>query len=153
MKILFKILFFPVRLLWRATAPRRFPHGRPFDMRHPLVIDGDTLHHDGRKIRIWGIDAPEMGEAGGAAAKGRLESLLSRRQVHAVPRDTDVYGRIVAQLFCGRGDIGQAMVASGYAISRNRAYDRDEKRARKAKAGLWKRGGIADPAIHRRAAA
>lgn len=151
MRLVFRILTWPVRLLWRATMPRRFPHGKPFDMRAPAIIDGDTVFHDGQRIRIWGIDAPEMSQSGGQAAKERLAQLCHRRHIHVVPRDTDVYGRTVAQLFCGRGDIGAAMVESGYAVSAGRTYAKMERKACRRKAGLWRGGPIADPAAHRRA--
>lgn len=151
MRIAFRILTWPIRLLWRATMPRRFPHGRPFDMRAPVIIDGDTVFHDGRRIRIWGIDAPEMSQPDGQAAKERLIRLCHRRHIHVVPRDTDIYGRTVAQLYCGRGDIGAAMVASGFAASASRAYAKIESKACRRKAGLWQSGPIPDPAAHRRA--
>lgn len=150
LRLLLKLPVLPVVLIWRATAPRTYPHGRPFDIRGPLVIDGDTLFHDGRKIRIWGIDAPEIGEASGPLAKRQLERLIAARSLHVVPRAHDVYGRLVAQVLAGRGDIGQQMVASGFALSRNAKYDKDEDCARRAATGLWREGGIADPAIWRK---
>lgn len=150
LRLLLKLSVLPLILIWRATAPRTYPHGRPFDIRGPLVIDGDTLFHDGRKIRIWGIDAPEIGEASGPLAKRQLERLIAARSLHVVPRAHDVYGRLVAQVLAGRGDIGQQMVASGFALSRDAKYDKDEGCARRAATGLWREGGIADPAIWRK---
>ena len=153
MRTILFILFLPLRLFWRLTMPRSFPHGKPFNMRDPLVIDGDSLWHEGRRIRIWGIDAPEIDQPGGQAAKAQLARLCRMRRIHVVPRDTDVYGRIVAQLYYGRGDIGQQMVASGYALARTRRYSRDERRAKRRPTGLWDGGCIEDPAGHRRRAA
>lgn len=151
-KTILRLLAWPFRLLWRLTAQTSWPAGAPFNLRKPLVIDGDTLFHDGRKIRIWGIDAPEIGTAHGPAAKAHLDHLVKMRNIHVVPRDIDAYGRIVAQLFCGRGDIGRSMVEDGYAISRTRDYAGDERKARRKKLGLWARGGISDPAEDRRRA-
>lgn len=150
MRLLLLLLLLPFKIVWRLTTPRRFPHGRPFEMRNPLIIDGDTLWHEGVKIRIWGIDAPEMSQRGGPAAKGQLARLCERRRIYVVPCDTDVYGRTVARLYYGRGDIGQQMVASGYAVACAQGYARDEKRATRRKAGLWAKGRISNPAAHRR---
>lgn len=150
LRFLLKLPVLPLILIWRATAPRTYPHGRPFDIRGPLVIDGDTLFHDGRKIRIWGINAPEIGEASGPLAKRQLERLIAARSLHVVPRAHDVYGRLVAQVLAGRGDIGQQMVASGFALSRDAKYDKDESCARRAAAGLWRHGGISDPGTWRK---
>ena len=152
-KILFKIVAFPIALIWCATKPRHFPHGRPFKVRMPLIIDGDTFWHQGRRYRIWGIDAPEMGEANGAAAKQHLERLANQRDLNIIPRDTDVYGRVVVQVFCGRRDIGEAMVEDGFALSRNNAYPFQAVRAAKKKRGLLRYGPISDPAAYRSRAA
>lgn len=149
MRSALRILFWPARLLWWVTKPRHFPHGQPFDIRTPAVIDGDTLIHNGRRIRIWGIDAPEMSQPGGRAAKDNLIALCYRRHIHVVPRGTDVYGRMVAQLFSGRGDIGAAMVEGGFARASGGHYAKNERKARRAARGLWCEGMIEDPAIYR----
>lgn len=45
------------------------------------VIDGDTIRlAGGEKVRIAGLDAPELGEKGGQAAKKRLQQLLPKGQ-------------------------------------------------------------------------
>lgn len=147
--LLLRLLIWPIRMLWRATMPRSYPHGKPFYMSNPLVIDGDTVWFEGRKIRLWGMDAPEMGQRHGAAAKAELQRLLDFRRIYVIPMDTDKYGRIVAQIHCGRGDIGQTMVRRGYAVGWNGAYARDEKKARRRRRGLWRRGGISSPAAYR----
>ncbi|MEP3667015.1 MAG: thermonuclease family protein [Roseibium sp.] len=148
-KLIFRALSWPFRLIWRLTEQKVYPAGKPFNMREPLVIDGDTLYHDGIKIRVWGIDAPEMSEPTGPAAKAYMKKLVRYRNIYVVPRDVDKYGRIVAELFCGRGDLGRSMVEDGYALSWGNRYPREEKRARRKKLGLWKFGPITDPALAR----
>lgn len=147
--LLLRLLSWPIRILWRATMPRRHHHGKPFYMTNPLVIDGDTLWFEGRKIRIWGIDAPEMGQRQGPAAKAELQRLMTFRRMFVIPTDTDKYGRLVAQIHCGRGDIGQSMVRHGYAVGWSGAYARDEKKARRRRRGLWGKGGIPSPVAFR----
>ncbi len=36
------------------------------------VVDGDTIKHEGRNYRLWGIDAPERGDPYGQASGGVL---------------------------------------------------------------------------------
>lgn len=144
MRSLFRLLTYPFRLLWRMTADGQSPAGASFMIRNPLVIDGDTIWTDGLKIRIWGIDAPEMAQGEGQASKHALAALCANRNILVSPIDRDVYGRLVARLYYGRGDIGQQMVAGGRAISVCREYAGDERLARKARAGFWRNGGIGE---------
>ena len=113
------------------------------------VIDGDTLEIAGRRIRIFGIDAPEQDqtcERGGGgtwycgAEATRLLNRIARSQiVECRVRATDFYGRLVAHCSVGDEDLGRAMVRSGFAISssRNREYASEENDARAGRLGIW----------------
>lgn len=81
------------------------------------VIDGDTLRRPGApNVRLWGIDAPELGEARGPAARDALRALVEGRPLACDPLDVDRYGRDVARCFLPDGtDIACAMVALGHA--------------------------------------
>ncbi|MGR3421462.1 MAG: thermonuclease family protein [Paracoccus sp. (in: a-proteobacteria)] len=82
------------------------------------VVDGDTFWVSGQRtrIRVWGLDAPEVGRAGGSAAMAQLAGLAYGRSVQCRMRDVDRYGRIVGQCWLPDGrDIGAAMIASGTA--------------------------------------
>ncbi|WP_187794812.1 thermonuclease family protein [Paracoccus amoyensis] len=82
------------------------------------VVDGDTFWISGQRtrIRVWGLDAPEIGRAGGSAATAQLSGLVSGRSVQCRLRDVDRYGRIVGQCWLPDGrDIAAAMIASGTA--------------------------------------
>jgi len=66
------------------------------------VIDGDTIEIDEERIRLWGIDAPELSqfctEDGtrypcGLDASQALRKRIDRQPVSCVRRDTDRYGR------------------------------------------------------------
>ena len=63
------------------------------------VIDGDTLEIHGRRIRLWGVDAPESsqlcrGEDSsqyrcGAQAANDLDAFIARRPVNCSPVSFD----------------------------------------------------------------
>lgn len=116
------------------------------------VIDGDTIYTSGRSYRIHGIDAPEMTQPGGEAAKAHLSRLIQGRHVSVEFTDTDKYGRPVVRLFSKDGDIGRCMVEDGYARAYfHEDYRRHELQAIRHKRGLWAaKGGMVNPAKYRR---
>lgn len=82
------------------------------------IIDGDTFTLSGtsRRIRIWGLDAPERDEWGGSSATSTLRSLIAGKTITCAVRDMDRYGRIVGQCFLPDGrDIAAEMIRSGVA--------------------------------------
>ena len=68
------------------------------------ITDGDTIKHNGRAYRLWGIDAPEGkqtcadGWPAGSLATTRLQALIAGRNIICEEKDRDQYGRIVAIL-------------------------------------------------------
>lgn len=94
------------------------PSIHDFSGRVTQTVDGDTFRINSRSvsIRIWGLDAPETDEAGGAAATAALARLISGQDLRCRQRDIDRYGRIVGQCMLPNGrDITAAMIASGTA--------------------------------------
>lgn len=88
------------------------------------VIDGDTFSYGGQRIRIAGIDAPEihpprcMQEARlGLAATERLRQLLSSGVVTISGSGRDKYGRELRQVSVNGVDVAQWMIAAGLASS------------------------------------
>lgn len=82
------------------------------------VIDGDTftLQDESRRIRVWGLDAPEWNRPGGSDATVTMRQLVGGKNLHCNPRDIDRYGRIVAQCFLPDGrDIAAVMIRAGVA--------------------------------------
>lgn len=82
------------------------------------VLDGDTftLRGESRRIRIWGLDAPERNEAGGSFATATLRALISGERLQCVVLDVDRYGRLVAQCLLPSGhDIAAEMIRAGAA--------------------------------------
>ena len=91
------------------------------------VLDGDTftLKGESRRIRVWGLDAPEWNHRGGPAATSILRSLISGKRLRCAILDIDRYGRLVAQCLLADGrDIAAEMIRSGAAVEFCR-YSRD----------------------------
>ena len=119
------------------------------------VVDGDTVIIRRHRVRLHGIDAPEMDQRGGAAARAHLSALIAGRPVTVIPIDVDIHGRTVARIEAAGTDLCRAMVADGFAIAYRRystAYVADERAAREGRRGLWAEcafTGIESPAAHR----
>lgn len=82
------------------------------------MLDGDTftLKGESRRIRIWGLDAPEWNHQGGSEATSTLRSLISGKRLQCAVLDIDRYGRLVAQCQLPDGrDIAEEMIRSGAA--------------------------------------
>lgn len=110
------------------------------------VVDGDSLVVDGERVRLDGIDAPELhqtcGAPGrewpcGARAKAALEAVVAPGAVSCRPVDEDRYGRAVAICGVEKDDLGARQVAEGWALATGLAYQREEARARAAGKGIW----------------
>jgi endonuclease YncB( thermonuclease family) len=126
------------------------------------VIDGDSIRDGKRRIRLYGIDAPELRQqcrdgAGrayrcGDAAREALETLIGKHEIGCRVVESDRYGREVARCQVDSVQINREMVKSGWAV----AYDRHsleymiaEAAARRARAGLWQ-GSFQRPQDYRR---
>ena len=83
------------------------------------IVDGDTFYLQGLpdRVRVWGIDAPELDEEGGRASTGYLATLIGSRPLTCHLRGKDRYGRHVAlcNLPDGR-DIAAEMIRAGHAV-------------------------------------
>ncbi len=104
------------------------PPGAAFSCRSVKVTDGDTLRCDGKRVRLAGIDAPELP---GHCRKGRdctpgdpyastdnLEMLVATGPVVCAQSDIDVYGRIVARCTSGGTDLSCQQIEDGHAVRR-----------------------------------
>ena len=122
------------------------------------VSDGDSLRSGDLRIRLFGIDAPELKQlcadqngilwGCGAAAQHQLIALITEnKELQCNLRDVDRYGRLIMQCFKGSIDIGAAMVQSGYALAYRHfsdLYVADEEQAKTALKGVW-RGAFSPP--------
>jgi micrococcal nuclease len=66
------------------------------------------------RIRLRGIDTPELQEPGGQAARQRLEQLLRQGPVRIVPYGQDIYGRTVADVFVDGRNVAEVLRNEGY---------------------------------------
>lgn len=78
------------------------------------TIDGDTLRMGQERIRLRGIDTPELTEPRGQEARQRLEQLLKEGPIRIVPHGQDVYGRTVADVFVNGRNIAEVLKQEGY---------------------------------------
>jgi micrococcal nuclease len=129
-----------------------------FRARLHSVQDGDSftvLDQLGKRerVRLSGIDAPELEQAGGPQAKAALESLLIAPELVIEPRKRDPFGRWVARVYLERGDqplrdVARTQLLAGHAWVFNRytkeqpgrevREDRQaEEQARTKMRGLW----------------
>jgi len=111
----------------------------------PRAVDGDTLAFEGRRVRLAGIDAPELRQtcrradgdyACGQVSRRYLENLLGAGQTECRGNEEDRYGRLLVRCVSATTDINSAMVRAGWAVSYG-GYHLEELAARDAHAGLW----------------
>lgn len=81
------------------------------------VVDGDTITVAQTRLRLFGVDAPELDHPYGQKAKWALVSLCKGRTVEARIIEQDAHGRYVARCFLDDGrDLSAEMVKLGLAI-------------------------------------
>ena len=113
------------------------------------IVDGDTIHLNGKKIRFSGIDTPELkqtcikdGENNscGLTAKQILIDKIAKNKVKCIKEGKDRYKRILAECFVNNESLSRYLVRSGYAFA-YRKYSKkfiiDEDYARSNKLGMW----------------
>ena len=128
----------------------------------PRIIDGDTVEVSGKRVRLLGIDAPELKQfctntstmsnfpCGSIAKNALIKKVGAMPMVCAVQEKTDVYGRLLG--YCGTrvdastlasrpaSSLNAWMVRSGNALAYRQystAFVEQEEAARKSKQGLW----------------
>ncbi|EAI8667887.1 thermonuclease [Campylobacter upsaliensis] len=130
------------------------------------VIDGDTIellaktskenpynHITKLKIRLYGIDAPELKQAYGKEAKEYLSALVLKQEVSLIIENKDKYERIVGTLFLKGQDINKEMVKNGYAHayeSFSKKYLAEQADAKMFKLGLWQDKRVMSPSEFRK---
>lgn len=120
------------------------PHLFAFSAKVVKISDGDTITIlQGKqqiKVRLFGIDAPELKQPYGKKSKQFLANLIAGKVVEVEENGKDRYKRTLGIIHYKGQDINAQMVLNGYAwayIKYSRMYVDHEKLARENKRGLW----------------
>jgi micrococcal nuclease len=125
----------PGPLVYRA-AQHRVVRVRDGDS---LTLSSDQVLHEARLV---GIDAPELRQEYGAAAKEALGELLRGREITFKDSGQDPYHRNLVRLYADGIDVNREMIRRGLAWwYRSYSHDPDleaaELEARRFRRGLW----------------
>ena len=113
------------------------------------IVDGDTIHLNGEKIRFTGIDTPELKQSClkdgvkdlcGVTAKQILIDKIGNNNVECISEGKDQYKRTLAECFVNNESLSSYLVRSGYAFAYRRyskKFVADEDFARINKIGMW----------------
>tara|TARA_B100000029_G_scaffold156950_1_gene152201 strand:+ start:114 stop:629 length:516 start_codon:yes stop_codon:yes gene_type:complete len=135
------------------------------------VIDGDTIKINKKKIRLFGIDAPERKQickkkyanflifnfqknykCGEVSTLALMKKLKDKEVKCVLEKNKDKYKRNIGTCYINNLDINKWLVKNGYAIAYKRyskKYVLDEQYAKKNKLGIW-RGAFIEPEKWRR---
>ena len=121
-----------------------------------IVIDGDTVKINGKKIRFSGIDAPESYFKGkkqtcveynkevfcGQISKDKLIEKIGSNSVNCkIEKNKDKYKRLIGECFIKKESLSIFMVRNGYAFDwpyySERKFANDQEYAKKNKLGFW----------------
>ncbi|PHX88992.1 MAG: nuclease [Pelagibacteraceae bacterium] len=119
---------------------------KSFDLK---IIDGDTIHLDGKKIRFNGIDAPELKQTCkknnilNKCGKDSREILINKildNKPNCIIEGFDKYQRSLAECFINNESLSSYLVKNGYAFAyRNysKKFVSEEDYARINRIGMW----------------
>ena len=120
------------------------------------VTDGDSLRIGNTKIRLWGVDAPELRQTCtrnavfwpcGTVAKEALTDRIKNQSLSCREEDVDRYGRTVAECFVGDESLNAWLVGNGWALAYRRystKFVSAENKAKGQRLGLWQ-GEFVEP--------
>lgn len=115
-----------------------------------MALEGDLVSVNGSVVRLWGIDAPEVGQTCETLrhksydcftiSKNALANIIGKNQITCYIRGSDVKGQQVGTCAVQELDLAALMVRAGWALSFHSLspqYARLEGEAQAAKRGLW----------------
>ena len=124
-----------------------------------ITIDGDTIKIKNKKIRLHGIDAPEIKQLCqrtflsififsfqenykcGEISKKKLEKYVKNNIIKCKVEGIDRYKRILGTCYKNTININSRMVRNGYAVAYkkySKKYLSAEREAKREELGLWK---------------
>ena len=88
------------------------------------VIDGDTIRHGAERIRIMGIDTPEMGNGARCNAERRMAEVAKMTLIDFIEgerleidrRGKDRFGRTLACIRVRGADVGEMLIRARVAV-------------------------------------
>ena len=124
------------------------------------VIDGDSIIIKNKRIRLFGIDAPEKNQICkkngapykcGTRSTNSLKLLINNKKLICSYKNKDRYGRILGECdlleswndynsYVASGILNDTMVSSGFAVAYvrySKKYLQSEKKAKTLKKGIW----------------
>ncbi|HJQ57606.1 MAG TPA: thermonuclease family protein [Vineibacter sp.] len=113
-------------------------------------LDEDSIALQGKRVRLWGIDAPGLDQtckragkpwACGREASRALANLVSGKTVRCrVIADDKLRRLIVGDCTLGGESLSRWMVRNGWAVMNSRqtdVYAKEEAEAKEARRGIW----------------
>ena len=122
------------------------------------VVDGDTIKINSKKIRLYGIDAPEKKQKCkktyltisfmsftkdymcGELSTQKLIKKINKQKLNCNIIDVDRYKRLIGECFKRNINLNSWMVSNGYAVAYrkySKKYVSDEINAKNNKLGIW----------------
>ena len=122
------------------------------------VVDGDTIKINSKKIRLYGIDAPEKKQKCkktyltisfmsftkdymcGEVSTQKLMKKINKQKLNCNILDVDRYKRLIGECFKRNINLNSWMVSNGYAVAYrkySKKYVSDEINAKNNKLGIW----------------
>ena len=122
------------------------------------VTDGDTIRIEGKRIRFFGIDAPEKKQICkknylkflifnfkknyecGKVSSIKLKNKIKGKNIRCVVKKKDKYKRYLGICYLGKEDLSRWLVKNGYAVAYqkySKKYLLDEQYAKNNTLGLW----------------
>ena len=122
------------------------------------VVDGDTIKINSKKIRLYGIDAPEKKQKCkktyltisfmsftkdymcGEISTEKLIKKINKQKLNCNILDVDRYKRLIGECFKRNINLNSWMVSNGFAVAYrkySKKYVSDEINAKNNKLGIW----------------
>jgi endonuclease YncB( thermonuclease family) len=110
-----------------------------------VLSDGDSLRLGADRVRLRGLDAPELDQscqrngktyACGREARDALSRLINGRPLACTGWERDRFDRLLGNCTAGGDDINRLMVESGWAVAYG-DFESEENAARQGHKGLW----------------
>ena len=148
-----KIIIIFVTVFFNSLALSDIISGKAF------VIDGDTIKINSKKIRLFGIDAPEKKQKCkkmflsisffslnknyncGILSTDKLKKKIKDNIITCKTKGKDRYKRIIAECFKDKTNLNSWLVRNGYSVAYvkySKKYLAAQNLARKENKGIWK---------------